>query len=629
MRERRYPITIVLLWVTIIFTGFIGENVALLSPDPRHGYQLRMFLLISIMTLAFAVMYVVLELKKNKNKLDVILLAILGVIFIVNSLIIMLQPSHQEIVGKIATISVDFSLKDKIIFIAQLFFMMVTAYIFLGPFKKKPYALRVQNWMYWGHTIFAIITFITSIILDYKEYGLFFSEGGEAYIHGIKAYYTNPNLYGTTMMFALLTVMVMQIKKHRFYNTMLMVFFIVAGIFSACATTVFVSVFVFVCYYVFDAIYSFRRSPTLTSVRIIYALLLTLTVTLVTIILYDLKVVFVETPVNFCLKRYIFEGQGGFMSFETRIPIWQSATRVFLSSPGSALFGNGYNLATRLVSADIKANIGWNLEAPDYYVMNCHSAFFEILVRFGVVGLTIYIGLLIDFIVSIIYLFKKKMVRYAFVFLLCFIAVVMHGITEVTMFFDITTKGITITIFFFVPVISQRRMFMSEGKKDSIPYRHLRPSLLSFNTVMKIIFNVLSMVLLGAFSLLFAKESYKGLNIIYVLTILASLVFFIFVGVLIDCKVNKKSFKECFKNDMKYTFTNNLLIIAITLIVGVISSLVISYAFTNSLLTQLVTILFVSSAYFFLWIFIKNDENHLTINELNNYMLYKISSNII
>ena len=629
MKSKRFPITIILFWIIVVAITFLVENVALLSINPREGMGLKMFIVLSIITLIFVGIYFFYEIKFNKVKLNWFLLVGVAIFFIIGAATIMSQPNHQVITDSENNIEVivDFTNREKIIFIIQLFLTLLMTYIFLSPYKNRAYHLKIQTWIYWLYIGISFITVIVSFFIDFKEYKNFFAPEGADNVYGVGSFYVNPNFYGMSMMMAVMALMVVQINKHRFYNTLLMIFFIVAGIFSACATTVMVSIFIFLAYYIFDLILGFRKKAMRTTIRLFLALMVVFIVTITTIILYNKEVTLVKNSVDFCISRYINEGGHGFMSFESRKVVWDAAIKVIFDTPASIFFGGGFKTGSWLVHSYVSAASGGGLD--QYSILTSQSAFYELWVRFGFLGVTLYIALLIYFFTYIIYLFRKKEVRFAYVFLLCFIAVVIHGITESTFFFEGNTKGATITILFYVPVLSEVHKYKFEGRKELINYRNAEPVKLSFSVVTKTIVTVSFMVLISIATLFAAKTMYQGNRIVILIIAFSSLLFLIFI--LLPCiskLVLKDSFKNAFISIIGNTVGKNVLNSLIALFIGTFVSLLLSNILEQTLLTLVLILLINMSTYFILWIFIKNDENKLIINELNDHLVYRVSKTI-
>ena len=516
MKAKRFPITIVLFWIVLVLTAFLVENIALLTSEPKEGLGAKLFIFIFLITIVFASIYLFYERKYNKIKIDWLVLGIITIFFIINVFVIFSQPASQIITGKDngVEVSADFTIKDKFIYALQLFITLVMVYIFLVPYKKRAYALKVQTWAYWLFVAYALVTVICSFYLDREQYANFVKPNAERQIQGVKSFYPNQNFYGYTMMMVLMVLMVIQIKRSRIWNTALMLFFFIAGIYSACSTTVVASSFIFLIYYIYDIIHGFRTKPARTGIRLLFVILMWFIGFIVVILLYDSGVPWMKTPVDFCVVHFVTEGNKGFLSLSIRSDMWTAAEEIIYRSPKSIIFGDGFKTGSWLVHCQANANAGGGM--GKYDCLTAHSTLFEIWVRFGIIGLALYTILLIDFIVSDIYLIVKKERRFAIIMLICFVGIVLHGVTESSIFFEGNTKGLTITLFFFMPVISKRYQYQLQGRKELINYHHDKEAKrISFDLVSRVMSNVFIMMMASIIPLFASKLMYQGRRAMY------------------------------------------------------------------------------------------------------------------
>ena len=628
MKAKRFPITIILFWIILIFIAFLVENIALLSDSPRDGMGMKLFLFVFLITISFAGIYLFCERKYNGIKTDWLVLIIIVAFFIINTIVIIAEPNHQILTrpDNGNQVSVDFSWKEKITYILQLFITLLMAYIFLVPYKKRAYALKLQTWAYWLYVTYSLIAVIFSFFLDKEDYANFGVPHAEHLITGIKSFYTNQNFYGFTMMMTVMTLMVIQVKRHRFYNTILMFFFLVAGIFSACSATVMVSCFIFLIYYVLDIIHGFKTSPNKTVIRLLAVIIGWFIFFIVLMLLYDAEVPWVKTPVDFCVLRFITESNQGFLSLNSRYIVWDSAKTIIFESPVSIIFGRGFKTGPWLVHSEVSlyANI------DKYGILTAHSSLYEIWVRYGLIGLGLYAALIIDFVISCIYLFKKGERRFAVVLFICVLGILLHGVVESSIFFEGNTKGVTITMFFFIPALSRRYQYQIKGRENLISYRYDKEAKkLSFDVASKILANIFAMIMVSIVPLFVSRLMYQNhmMVIFFVLFSLSALFALLFVP-FIHAKIYHQKASLSFALLIKSVFKDNLLIIVITTILGIFGAFVFSFVLPASPLTLIFIFIAIMSAYFILWLAIKNDENRLIIKELNNHLIYRVKKAI-
>lgn len=628
MRAKRFPITIILFWIILIFIAFLLENIALLSPYPQDGMGFKLFVSIFAITLIFVGIYLYYEKKYNNIKVDWLVLIIITAFFIINTIIILIEPNYRVLTseGSSKEVVVTFSIKEKIIYILQLFVSLVMVYIFLVPYKKRAYSLKVQTWAYWLFVTYALIAVIFSFFLDHEEYVHFATPNAERMIKGVKSFYTNQNFYGFTMMMAVMTLMVIQIKRHRFYNTILMFVFFVAGIFSACSATVMISAFVFLLYYILDIINGLKKQTMKTIIRLLCVILGCFSFFITVMLLYDKNIPWVKTPVDFCILRFILDSGRGFLSFDSRDVVWVSAQEIIYESPLSIIFGHGFKVGSWLVHSQVCTRV----DISKYAILTAHSSFYEIWVRFGLIGLALYAILIIDFTASCIYLFIKKERRFAVIFFICFLGMILHGIPETSIFFEGNTKGITITMFFFMPVLSRRYQYQVKGREELLNYRFDKEAKkLSFDTLSKITANVFMMVMVASIPMFASKLMYQGFNfLIFFIVFSVSAFITLFLCPFLHARVYRQKVSTSFNTFIRGIFVNNTLRIIITTVLGFFGAFVFSFVLPPSTLSLFTIFVGVMSAYFILWVCIKNDENRLLIKQLNNHLIYRVKRTI-
>ncbi len=83
MGKLKFALTNIWFWLTMAVGCFFVENIALLTKNPTGGFDYTTFWLFAIAAFTCAIMYIVLERKKNHIGVDKILLPTMVVIFIV------------------------------------------------------------------------------------------------------------------------------------------------------------------------------------------------------------------------------------------------------------------------------------------------------------------------------------------------------------------------------------------------------------------------------------------------------------------------------------------------------------------------------------------------------------------
>ena len=422
----RFPLTVVIFYISLIFLSFLGENIALLTLNPEKGMTFKSFFVLFVAAIILLAIYLYLEHRYNKLKTNFVILGILSIFFAICVFVIFSQPDTQVISSDVTGKSreVVFSARDKLLFSLQLFLSLAVTYIYLVPFKNRRYTAKLQAWMYWVYIAFALITIFVSFFTDNDVYLKYFELDATG-ITGIKSFYTNQNFYGFAMMLAVMCLIVIQIKRHRFYNTILMFLFFFGSFFCGCGATTLISLFIIILYYVFNLIFEFKKSVSRTLIKLFLIALLGSITAVILIYLYQKEVAVVKNSFNFCYEKYIDEGGHGFLSVYSRLPVWEAARKVIFDNPSSVVFGNGHKIGSWLMH--VTFDVSYVRDLKDTDILSCHSTFFELWINYGLIGLILYYAVCADILVSLIYIFIKGDKRFAYGFFLCFLAFTLHA----------------------------------------------------------------------------------------------------------------------------------------------------------------------------------------------------------
>ena len=87
MRHFKFTLANFFLWATMLVGCFYVENLALFSPDMNAGFDYSTFWILTICAFACMVMYFYLEHKRNKLRVDKVLLPVfilLTIVMVVN-----------------------------------------------------------------------------------------------------------------------------------------------------------------------------------------------------------------------------------------------------------------------------------------------------------------------------------------------------------------------------------------------------------------------------------------------------------------------------------------------------------------------------------------------------------------
>ncbi len=538
MSHVRFTLTYVLFWIILVLTGFLVENVALLTSSPREGFEMNAVYLLSFLLLLVIIVYFVTEHKKNNLKINWLLAILLLTLFIINIVTMWSQSesttySYATDDGTINTYTVVVTNSDKILFTLQLLFTFVVIYIFLVPYRQKQLTQKTNVWLYWLYVLVALISIGCSIWLDWDVFQGIFTNEQVWTVGTISSFYTNSNFYGMSLMLAIMCLCVIQLHKPRWYSFPLMLVFFVACVSSSCEAAVFISIVIIFGYVIYSLFNGFRKhwGRTLTYLIVWSLILIGLVITYY--VLVQKEVGFVVKIDNY-LTYHILTAGNNFSLTESRGETWGYALTVLGDDITSWIFGKGYGVDSMLVHGVYMSH---HPNGDAYSILTAHSTFLQLLVKGGIIGAVFYYGLMLYFLFCIIYLCVKKKWKNAYIYLLCFLGIMIHGVVESTFFFEGNTKGLVITLLFFMPAVNEATALMKKGKKE-IEYVKSSPNFsvkIDSHLFTQSISAILMMVFMAALTLLLSQYTYMyegGLTaLLYILV--AELILILFVPYLV------------------------------------------------------------------------------------------------
>ena len=210
-----------------------------------------------------------------------------------------------------------------------------------------------------------------------------------------------------------------------------------------------------------------------------------------------------------------------------RTSMWQRIWDLLKGNPLDLIFGLGHQTGTHIYR-----------EYMSYTVKSTHNAFLEMFLRYGLVGLTVYIGIVGLTVYCFIRHLLKKNYRFFFIYGLCFASIITHSLAESTTLFTPNIGGLYFSFVFVLPILNilQEKHF-KELKADlmtvNVSRERINPSFIymplfviagsvTFTILLKNIFNigpyrtilVLLAVLLVSFILVSLLRKNKELKVI-------------------------------------------------------------------------------------------------------------------
>jgi len=452
MTQKKLLLTNILFWSALIMLAYFTENVVLFDlSNFQRGFGTIEYVLLFIGIIFILAHYFYLENKYRGLRVNWVLFAVLGVVFIGLVIGIFSTPDVQtfeaiEIVDGVETIVTKqffVTLFDRI----KSLFYALTAVI--GVYLLVNVIPRIVNFRkYWMFCLYviagvALISCFISYFMDYDSYLFLFANGFIAADEAPASIFFNRNSYGLMLMLGILALYYLNSIKVRWFNYVFIVFLIINTAMTYCKTAILISVSTFGVFFIYRMVATFKyhkvRNGIFLGILSIIAVLIFLLLPLP--FLMDLPLF---SEIRQHLYRYYIEI--GHESIGSRGIIWSN---VFTLSEGVHLFfGRGpiiFNQALFFYNSQISVS--------REFTGFSHNGFVEILGQGGLIALIPYcLGLLAIVGFNIYMVFKNYRVGVpATIVTGAFLA---YTMVETSTLFDLSIEGITTTCLVLLPSMS-------------------------------------------------------------------------------------------------------------------------------------------------------------------------------
>ena len=621
MGKLRFALTYVLFWLIIVLSCLLAENFAFITTaDHVRGMSIDSALILSLATIALLVCFYFSEHKKNGLKFDKVLLPILSIFTLISICTIWWQGSRIFINlddGYKTSINIDAI--EKISYSLQ--FLVWAGFIYALSFVVNRFSIS-RKWTRWIAAIFVfgmLAATVADIIMEHQSIKEIFTSTYTG--HGLQFIIYNENVWGHLILVAMLSCIVLNVKKFHIFYYIAMVYFFVVMLFTTCATAIFVGVVAIALYTLYEILSRIKQKPLKMSI-LLAVYLVTIGAICGTIAICVKK----EVPAFVNFWSFI-SGQilnKDYTTLTSRTGIWASVLRLVSQHPQDMIFGLGYRTGNLIFTQYFLAT-----NNHDFAVNSTHNAFFEILLRHGIIGVCLYISMLFVFAIGVIKLFKKKQYRVACLYALCVCGLLAHSGAESTIFFSANTSSVYTTLIFFLPIVNavQSKHF-EELNSDLQQYeiekiKPIKKDVVYFSQLM-----VFGLMIVCAFSLIFVNIRETTPVFIVYLVIIGVLVALYLLAPLFVTIFGKEKFTKL-QGLQQFVFAplkdNYIGIIAVGVFVFLCAFISPELYEFNILTAMLFTVL-AFAIYFFVVTNLAKPENNVVKSYFNSLLLEKLKN---
>ena len=509
MGKLRFTLTNVIFWIVLILSCLLSENFAAFNTDPMKGFSVDSAFILTISIIALLVLYYFIEHKKNGLKFDRILLPSLCISGLLLILTIIRQTTRtfQNYDGT-GTFTVTFSNQDRLMAILQVVIWLSVIYALVFVYNR--FRLNKESYR-WIAKIYLLSIFVLVFIDHFTESEAFsgildgtYSGGGIAFYMG------NANVWSLLIFSAILTTILLSYKKYRWYYHAAMIYLFFFNMLTTCATTIYITFFAILIYTLYEIFNRYKASKK----EGVKYLGIYIGSCLFVVGLFALFVA-VKVPCFYNLWNYVSGDifNKNFFTLTGRTNMWHRIWDLLKGNPLDLIFGLGHQTGSHIYR-----------EYMSYTVKSTHNAFLEMFLRYGLVGLLVYIGIVILTIYSFIRHILKKNYRFAFIYGLCFVSIMAHSLTESTTLFTPNVGGLYFSFVFVLPVINimQEKRFKAL-KEDLLNTNVSKETIKPSTYLVAIISFAVSIIIIKIIADILALDLFRSILVLLAILIIGSI----------------------------------------------------------------------------------------------------------
>ena len=516
MGKLRFTLTSVLFWMVLVLSCFLSENYALFVSNPSAGLSLQSASLLTACLLILLVVYYVFEHKNNKIGFDKILLPcliFLGIMMILN----IFRQENRTLLSLDGSkeITVTYSFLDKFIAVSQVVVWLSAIYAIVFVSNRFMVSKESFRWLAKAYWAFIIISIIIDLFYESSKVSEVFTSPW--YQKGLEFIFGNGNVWAFLVVIGILSALVLSTQKFYLPYYISMVLMTLYLFLTKSSTCLVLSIFIVFAYSLYEIISLFKTNKKRATV-----LLMVLSGAVLAAISFVLIFINVDalakTKIGSLLRGLFLDKR--FDSFSGRTNIWKGIISILKENPLDLFLGLGHGTGNKLFR--LIANDGYSFYGG---LKSAHNGFMEILLRYGILGLVIYALLLCLIVFCFVLHIRKKNYRFAFIYGLVFIAVMLHSIVESTILFTPNIEGLYIGLVFALPVLNILHSKHFDGLKESLEKEEVAKEKIKGQTVlMSFVFVAISIFVTKIVSIFVAIDLFSSLIILITLLLLSLII---------------------------------------------------------------------------------------------------------
>ena len=453
MGKLKFTLSNIFLWLGLIASCLIFENVSFLSNNTKGMADLHFYMLFAFTSICY-ITYFVLDFVCNRSRVDYVLLGILLIglgaglagIWLMKDFSLTGINTYSFTINTSDKLRQSFSLLTFIVSVYALLFVFNKNY---PSFRKLPILFIIVMALCYIAIIYALCTEMWKVTfnlqLDYRI--------------AITSFFWNDNMFcGVLLMGILCAIGLNYFKKNVLSYISIFGFFAIILLVGSLTSTL-VSTVTIVIYFLVEIVLTIKKNAKkgMTFLIIYLAILVSLVLFFAISLAFD----FGQLS-NFCRYFAANFGNANYKTLSLRTITWGHTINYLGSNPLQLIFGVGFDNSPSIVNG-----FWYAFEEKDLIISSTHSGYYQILMNFGIVGLAIYGLLVFYYFYSAIKLIKYD-TRFAFLYLLIGMSMFAYAVMESVILFNPNAMGIVVGVLFYLPVLNKYKHLKHRNLGDDV-----------------------------------------------------------------------------------------------------------------------------------------------------------------
>lgn len=444
LERYRFSLTTIFFFFVIVLSCMFAEGVDFLKVG-FSPFVLKDTLFGAIAVFIGILTYVIIERKKNRAKIDWIVLPFFLLLTVIG-LIGQIEPYISASLGNPINEFYHVTQDQLITNILILVLGNTVTYLLLAIVPKRIAKANTLCIVYWCIVLVGVVAIIYSLIVEKESYKIIFSdeENVELVYNSIKSFFYNENNYGQLLMLCIISCLIINAAKPHWWHFLFVIFLFGGMIFSTSFTSLATSLIAVFIYLLYELIYTWRKHVIRNCIyftAVIFGITL-LVILFVTLASQDIKPF--SSLQNFIAEKILDKN---YQTASGRLQVWNMSISTLIN-PMQLMFGHGNGLTLPYITAYTSNVYGHTIRHVD-------SGFVEVLCTNGVFGLVVYISMICCLIALCFVLAIKKKQKLAIPILICLIALLIYSSFESLVLFAPNTIGVVSSCLIALPLLIQ------------------------------------------------------------------------------------------------------------------------------------------------------------------------------